>query len=61
MTEAEMALRMHLSAGVNGLNALGYSIFRFSNNETVNDIENVLEKIKTKVEVLLQSNINKQK
>jgi cyclase len=104
MTEAEVALWMHLRTGVNGckirrqhpigiyivdfychkvklvievdglihdkpemkdydqkrerdLNSSGYSILRFSNREIFNDIENVLDKIKTKVEFLIQSNI----
>ena len=40
------------------LKSLGYQIVRFSNKEIFTDIENVLEKIKTKVENLLQSLIN---
>jgi len=43
------------------LKLLGYCILRFSNQEIFTDIENVLEKIKTKVEELFQSLIINQK
>jgi very-short-patch-repair endonuclease len=55
MTEAETVLWMHLRAGVHGLKV--HRQHPVGVYEILNDVKNVLEIIKTKVEVLIQNNI----